>query len=88
MNKPSYLKLIASIGLDLAGNLSYILDFFGFGLLGEFTDVLFAPISAMLVYLLYENKTLAWINGIEELLPYVDIIPSATIGWFYERFKK
>ncbi len=85
--RPSYLKLLASIGIDILGMGSYVLDFFGFFVLGEITDIIFAPISAFLVYALYKNKTLAWIDGIEEILPYTDVIPTATIGWFYERFK-
>lgn len=87
MKKPSFLKLLASICIDLAGNVSYFMDFFGFGLAGEITDIIFAPISAILVYSLYKNKTIAWINGIEEVLPYTDFIPTATIGWLYEKFK-
>jgi hypothetical protein len=85
--KPSFLKLLVSIFIDILGSASYILDFFGFFVVGEITDLIFAPISATLVYLLYGNKTLAWINGIEEILPYTDFIPTATMGWFYERFK-
>lgn len=86
VKRPSFLKLLASVLIDLAGNISYIGNLIGL-IGGEITDSVFAPISAMLVYLLYRNETIAWINGIEEILPYTDIIPTATIGWFYERFR-
>ena len=51
---------------------------------GEAADVGWAPISAFLVYKLYGNGLVAGIAFVEELLPGLDIIPTATIAWFLE----
>ena len=72
------LKLFFAVLIDLLGFLSYIIP----GFL-EFSDVGIAPISAILVYVLFKKK-LKWatFTFLEELLPFTDIIPSATIAWY------
>lgn len=52
----------------------------------ETVDIIWAPISAYLVHKLYNNGVLASIAFVEELLPCTDIVPTATIGWFVERY--
>ena len=70
-------KLILAIGIDLFGCISYIIPGFA-----EFLDGILAPLSAMLVYLLF-NRKLKWaaFTFVEEILPFTDLIPSATIAW-------
>jgi len=70
-------KLILAIGIDLMGYLSYLIPGFA-----EFADVAIAPISAILVYIFF-NKKLKWagFTFFEEILPFTDVIPSATIAW-------
>jgi hypothetical protein len=70
-------KLILAIGIDLMGYLSYLIPGFA-----EFADVAIAPISAILVYIFF-NKKLKWagFTFFEEILPFTDLIPSATIAW-------
>jgi hypothetical protein len=70
-------KLILAIGIDLMGYLSYLIPGFA-----EFADLAIAPISAILVYIFF-NKKLKWagFTFFEEILPFTDLIPSATIAW-------
>jgi hypothetical protein len=72
------LKLIAAIAIDIFGVLSYLLPGFG-----EIFDLVLAPISAILVYVLF-GKKLKWaaFTFLEEMLPMTDVIPSATIAWY------
>jgi hypothetical protein len=70
-------RLMIAIGIDLLGYLSYLIPG-----LAEFTDVAIAPISAILVYIFF-NKKLKWagFTFFEEIMPFTDVIPSATIAW-------
>ena len=77
-------KLILSIIFDLVGMLSYIIPG-----IAETTDVIWAPISGMLLVAMYKGKTgkVAGVIGtLEELIPFTDIIPTFTITWFYENY--
>lgn len=55
---------------------------------GDASDLLWAPLSAILVRLLYGSNTLALANLIEELLPFTDAIPTATIAFLLDYFFK
>ncbi len=83
MNKKSLPELSICIGLDAIGCASYLLPF-----LGEFTDVVWAPVSGIIFYNLF-GKKLGLFGGvfsfIEELLPGFDIIPTFTIAWFMRK---
>lgn len=69
--------------------LCLLLDFIGFAsysipVLGEFADILWAPISGMLFFMLFGGWRGAMggvFSFIEELLPGTDFIPSFTIMW-------
>ena len=76
-NSEKEAKLIIAIGIDLLGYLSYLIPG-----IAEFADVAIAPISAILVYIFF-NKKLKWagFTFFEEILPFTDVIPSATIAW-------
>jgi hypothetical protein len=69
--------------LDLVGMASYALPF-----LGEFSDVVWAPISAIIFNNLFGGR-LGMIGGVlnflEELVPFTDVIPSFTIAWFIRK---
>ena len=74
-----YKKLILGIILDLIGFVPYI-------------DIIWAPISAYIMTILYKGKK-GKIGGIisflEEIIPFSDIIPSFTIMWLYTyKFEK
>lgn len=70
-------RLMIAIGIDLLGYLSYLIPG-----IGETFDTLIAPISAILVYIFF-NKKLKWagFTFFEEIMPFTDVIPSATIAW-------
>ena len=71
-------KLFVAILIDLFGCISYLIPG-----LGEIFDLAIAPISAILVFVLFGRK-LKWaaFTFIEELVPMTDVIPSATIAWY------
>ena len=74
-------KLILCLLFDAIGMLSYLVPVFG-----EAIDVVWAPISGILLVTMFKGTAgkLAGIFGfIEELIPFVDIIPTFTITWFY-----
>jgi len=75
------LKLILCLLFDAIGMLSYLVPVFG-----EETDLFWAPISGILLVIMFKGTAgkLAGIFGfIEELIPFVDIIPTFIITWFY-----
>ena len=79
MNK--YKKLALGILLDALGFLSYIIPG-----IAEFSDILWAPLSAWLMTKLYKGKpgkVAAVVNFVEEALPGFDVIPTFTLMWLY-----
>jgi len=76
-----YKKLILGILLDVIGYVSFLIPG-----IGEFSDIVWAPISAWMMTKLYKGrpgKVAAVINFIEEAFPAVDIIPTFTLMWLY-----
>lgn len=71
------------IVMDLVGMASY-----AFPAIGEFSDVVWAPISALVFNKLFGGR-LGMIGGVlnflEEIVPYTDVIPSFTIAWFIRK---
>jgi len=79
MNK--YKKLALGILLDALGFVSYIIPG-----IAEFSDILWAPLSAWLMTKLYKGKpgkVAAVVNFVEEALPGFDVIPTFTLMWLY-----
>jgi hypothetical protein len=73
-------SLIFCLLMDAIGCASYILPG-----LGEFTDIIWAPVSAIIFYRTFGGWKGAFggiFNFIEEILPGTDFIPSFTIMWF------
>jgi hypothetical protein len=52
--------------------------------LAEIIDVFWAPLSALLVFQLYGSSLLSGVALVEELLPFTDIFPTATVGWILQ----
>lgn len=79
-------KLILGILFDLIGYFSYAIPG-----LGESMDIIWAPISGILLKLMYKG-TVGTVGGIftfvEELLPGLDFVPTFTITWIYTYWKK
>ena len=72
--------------MDLLGSATYLLPG-----LGEWFDILWAPISALIFFKSFGGKVGrigSIINFTEEILPFTDIIPTFTIAYFYNRYFK
>ena len=70
--------------MDAVGYATYALPF-----LGEFADIVWAPISAFVFYKTFGGWKGAFgsvFNFAEELLPGLDFIPSFSIMWALNRF--
>ena len=83
MRQPS---LLFCIIMDLIGCASYVIPF-----LGEFSDIFWAPISAVIFFISFGGwkGALGGLgNLIEEILPGTDFIPSFTIMWLLQEYNK
>ncbi|GMF14552.1 unnamed protein product [Phytophthora lilii] len=71
-------KLVASLAIDFLGNATFVVPG-----LGEMADVLWAPMSAKMVDTLYKESSphAKYVAFIEEVLPFTDFIPTATLAW-------
>ncbi len=72
-------SILICIIMDLLGYASYALPF-----LGEFGDIIWAPVSGLIFYKLFggwKGATGGIFNFVEELFPGLDFIPSFTIMW-------
>jgi len=79
-NKIKQLKLLAAVIIDLVGITTYFIPFFG-----ESGDLLWAPISGLLIYVLFPNrKNMAFTGVLEEFLPIADFVPTAFLAWRLE----
>ena len=79
MNK--YLKLLVSLLLDALGFVSFVIPG-----IGEFSDIIWAPVSAYIMTKLYKGKVgkvAGVITFLEEAFPFSDVVPTFTIMWVY-----
>jgi hypothetical protein len=79
-------SLIFCLLMDLIGYATYAVP-----VLGEFGDILWAPISALIFWRTFgswKGVLGGMFNFVEEILPGTDFIPSFTIMWFVQRSKK
>lgn len=77
-------KLILGLLFDGIGMLSFSIPF-----LGEFSDVIWAPIAAFIMSRMYKGRVgrvAGFLTFVEEIIPFTDIIPSFTITWIYTYF--
>lgn len=74
-------NLFLGVLFDAVGMLSFTVP-----LIGEFSDVIWAPVAAYLMTRMYKGtagKVGGVITFIEEIVPFTDFIPSFTLMWFY-----
>ena len=87
MVKNKYAKLGLSVLFDAIGMASFVIPG-----VGEFSDVVWAPVAALLMTKMYKGnvgKAGAVFAFIEEAAPGLDVIPTFTIMWVYNYvFKK
>jgi hypothetical protein len=72
--------------MDLIGYATFALP-----VLGEFADVVWAPISAFIFYKSFGGVKGAFggiFNFVEEILPFTDFIPSFSIMWAWQYFTR
>ena len=84
MKQKRPVSLFFCITMDLLGYASYALPF-----LGEFSDIIWAPVSAFIFYKTFGGWKGAFgglFNFFEEILPGLDFIPSFTITWVWKYF--
>ncbi|HEX8269002.1 MAG TPA: hypothetical protein VF581_03845 [Flavobacterium sp.] len=74
-------NLVLGILFDLIGMLSFTIP-----LIGEFSDVVWAPVSGLLMARMYKGsigKIGGIISFLEEIIPFTDVLPTFTIMWIY-----
>ncbi|MBS1762210.1 MAG: hypothetical protein JSR00_04995 [Bacteroidetes bacterium] len=81
--KPKNPSLLLCVFLDIIGNITYILP-----AIGEFSDILWAPVSAIIFFKLFNSKIGATISFAEEIFPFTDFIPTFTIAWVLRYLSK
>lgn len=79
--QPDFGKLLICLAIDTIGTSSELLPF-----VGELTDVVWAPIAGLLLRNLYNSNVLLGLEFTEEILPFTDILPLATICWVVDTF--
>lgn len=76
-----FAKLAISILLDALGYVSFLIPG-----VGEFSDVIWAPVSAWVMTRMYKGRTgqiAGVIAFVEEIAPGLDVIPTFTLMWLY-----
>lgn len=79
-------NLFLGLLFDAIGMLSFTVP-----MVGEFSDVIWAPITAYLMTRMYQGtvgKVGAVVAFLEEVVPFTDIIPSFTLTWIYNYWIK
>lgn len=78
---PKYRNLLLGLLFDGIGMLSFAIPG-----IGEFSDVIWAPIAGWLMTRLYKGRVgqaAGLIAFTEELIPGMDIVPTFTLTWIY-----
>jgi hypothetical protein len=81
LSNAKFRDLALGLLFDGIGMLSFTIPF-----IGEFSDVVWAPIAGLLMTRLYKGnagKIAGIFTFLEEILPFTDIIPSFTMMWIY-----
>lgn len=85
--KKKYRLLIQGIFFDIIGMVSFAIP-----MIGEFSDVIWAPLSAILIYKMYgglEGKIGSLVSFVEEAGVFgTDFIPTFTLTWIYRYLVK
>lgn len=79
-------NLVLGLLFDGIGMLSFTVPF-----LGEFSDVVWAPVAGFLMTWMYRGtvgKVGGTITFLEEILPFSDFIPTFTLTWIYNYWIK
>ena len=74
-------KLAVCIAVDGLGDSTFLLPG-----LGELADLGYGPLEGIILNALFKSGSLAALGTVEEVLPFTDALPTATIGWVLETF--
>jgi hypothetical protein len=71
-------RLFTSLMIDFVGSSSYLIP-----VVGESFDLAWAPIQTILIMAMYDEcmPSLKYVSFLEEIIPFTDVLPSATLGW-------
>lgn len=76
-------QLMLCFLFDFIGMVTYMIP-----MLGEFGDLLWAPIQGMFIYAMVGAERYGWflvcLGFAEEILPMTDFVPSCTIAWIWK----
>ena len=72
---PDWALLLACLLVDAIGDATFVLPG------GEQDDLLWAPLSGLMVLSMFGSDRLAFLCAFKELLPLADLLPAATLGW-------
>jgi len=79
---PDFGKLILCLVIDVIGTSSELIPF-----VGEVTDIVYAPVAALALRSLFQGSNVVFaLEFLEEILPFTDILPLATICWVVETY--
>lgn len=79
---PDIGKLMLCFIIDVLGTSSELIPFFG-----ELTDLVYAPVAALALRSLFRGSNVVFaLEFVEEILPFTDILPLATICWVVETY--
>lgn len=77
VRKPDFIRLLLCVTLDIVGTSNEIVP-----VVGEVADVVWAPIAAILLRNLFGGSNVILVlEFVEEILPFTDVLPLATICW-------
>ena len=79
-------SLAACLVMDFLGYATYSVPF-----LGEFADIIWAPVSAFIFFRMFgglKGILGGAFNFVEEILPGLDFIPTFTIAWAVQYFRR
>ncbi|MEK6154181.1 hypothetical protein WIW50_13000 [Flavobacteriaceae bacterium 3-367] len=78
---PKYRNLLLGLLFDALGMVSFLIPG-----IGEFSDIIWAPMAGWLMTRLYKGRAgqaAGVITFVEEMLPGLDVIPTFTLMWLY-----
>lgn len=78
---PDFGKLLICLVVDVVGTSSEVVP-----LVGEVSDVLWAPVAGLILRSLYGSNVVFALEFAEEILPFTDFLPLATICWTVDTF--
>ena len=76
-----YKNLLLSLLFDAIGMVSFVIPG-----IGEFSDIVWAPLAGWLMTKLYKGRVgqaAGLITFAEELIPGMDVVPTFTLTWIY-----